>query len=85
MYATDWCGDCKRSTYFLDKNNVPYQYINIEKNEAALAEVLRINHGLRSVPTIVFPNGTVLVEPSNESLKNAVEENHLFMQSKRGD
>ena len=79
VYATDWCGDCKRSRYYLDQAHIPYQYINIEENEEAMAEVIKINNGFQSVPTIVFPNGKILVEPTNESLKNAIEENKAFL------
>ena len=45
VYATDWCGDCKRSRYYLDQAHIPYQYINIEENEEAMAEVIKINNG----------------------------------------
>src|SRR5258708_38055453 len=43
-------------------------YINIERDERAAAEVLRINRGMHSVPTIVFPDGSILVEPRAREL-----------------
>jgi mycoredoxin len=68
MYATRWCGDCRMAKRWFEAHNIPYEYINIEEDEAAAAYVVRVNHGMRSVPTIVFPDGSVLVEPSPREL-----------------
>ena len=68
MYATTWCGDCRRAKRVMDSLNAPYSYINIDHDDAAAARVVTINKGSRSVPTIVFPDGSVLVEPSNAAL-----------------
>ena len=68
MYATTWCGDCRRAKRWFDAHAIPYVYINIETDEQAAAVVLRINGGMRSVPTIVFPDGSILVEPSTREL-----------------
>ncbi len=72
MYATPWCGDCRRATRWFDAHNIPYVYINIDQDAQAAARVLRINGGMRSVPTIVFPDGSVLVEPSAQQLAQQV-------------
>ena len=68
MYATTWCGDCRMAKRWFDSHGVAYDYINIEENEEAAQTVLRLNDGMRSVPTIVFPDGSVLVEPSPRQL-----------------
>lgn len=68
VYGADWCPDCKRSREFLDKNAISYKYINIESTPSASDEVARINNGLKRIPTIVFPDKTVLVEPTNQQL-----------------
>lgn len=68
MYAAEWCGDCRRAKRVMESLNVPYEYINIDGDEAAAAEVVRLNQGSRSIPTILFPDGSVLVEPSNSVL-----------------
>jgi glutaredoxin-like protein len=68
VYGTVWCGDCRRTRSFLEQNQVPYKWINIDADRAGEAYVYRVNHGMRSVPTIAFPDGTVLVEPSNNEL-----------------
>ncbi len=72
FYATTWCHDCARSKHFLDSRGVSYEYINIDEVPDAAEKVLKINNGMRSVPTIVFPNGDVLVEPSDDELGNAL-------------
>ncbi|MBU6332863.1 MAG: glutathione S-transferase N-terminal domain-containing protein [Chloroflexi bacterium] len=68
MYGTPWCGDCRRSRRLLDQRQVAYQYIDIETDDAARQRVIEINQGNQSVPTIIFPDGSVLVEPSNAVL-----------------
>jgi mycoredoxin len=68
MYATTWCGDCRFARRWFDTHGIPYEYINIEEDEAAAELVQKVNGGMRSVPTIVFPDGSVLVEPSAREL-----------------
>ncbi len=68
MYATAWCGDCRMAKRWFDSHGVSYEYIDIEKDEQAAEAVLRLNGGMRSVPTILFPDGSVLVEPSPREL-----------------
>jgi mycoredoxin len=68
MYATTWCGDCRMAKRWFDSRGIPYEYINIEHDDEAAAYVVRVNGGSRSVPTIVFPDGSVLVEPGPREL-----------------
>ena len=68
MYATTWCGDCRMAKRWFDTHDIAYDYINIEEHEDAAAYVMRVNGGRRSVPTIVFPDGSVLVEPGPREL-----------------
>lgn len=69
MYTTEYCADCLRAKSFFESNKIEYQKVNLEGNERATEFVLHVNHGNRSVPTIVFPDGTILVEPSWEELR----------------
>ncbi len=69
FYSTSWCGDCRRSRKLLDAMKIPYTDINIEEDPDAAAIVRKLNHGAQSVPTILFPDGSVLVEPSNAALE----------------
>jgi len=68
MYATTWCGDCRAAKRWFDAHNVSYEYINIEEDDRAAEYVMKVNGGSRSVPTIIFPDGSVLVEPSAREL-----------------
>jgi thioredoxin reductase (NADPH) len=68
VYGTSWCGDCKRAKRFLGEQLIPYKWIDIDKDAEARATVERLNHGKRSVPTIVFEDGSILVEPSSTQL-----------------
>ena len=68
MYATDWCGDCRMAKRWFDAHGVSYNYINIEQDDNAAAYVVKVNGGRRTVPTIVFPDGSILVEPSAREL-----------------
>lgn len=69
LYGTSWCGDCRRARRILAELGVTYQDIDIEADPRAARFVEEINHGRRSVPTIVFPDGALLVEPDNDSLR----------------
>ena len=68
VYATSWCSDCRRAKKFLDDHNISYTTIDIDHNADGEAYVRQVNHGNRSVPTIVFPDGSILVEPRNAQL-----------------
>lgn len=69
MYTTESCADCRRTKAFFDANGIEYINIGLEGNDDATKFVISINNGFRSVPTIVFPDGTILVEPTWEELK----------------
>ncbi len=68
MYTTEWCSDCWRAKQVMGSMKVAYQEVNISNDEAAIELVTRLNHGSRSVPTIVFPDGSTLTEPSTTVL-----------------
>lgn len=68
LYGTGWCPDCKRSKQFFGEQRVPYHYVDIDNEPEATTFVENVNKGYRSIPTIVFPDGSVLVEPSNAQL-----------------
>ena len=68
VYSTVWCSDCKRAKKFFGEQRIPYLNIDIENDSAAMAFVEQVNNGKRIVPTIIFPDGTIMVEPSNAQL-----------------
>ena len=69
MYGAAWCGDCRRSKAFLDGKAVEYNYIDVEADESASDKVIEINGGQRSIPVILFPDGTHMTEPSDKDLE----------------
>jgi len=73
MYGADWCGDCRRSKRFLDDNKVSYTYVDVEVDLTAADKVIEINGGAKSIPVIVFEDGTHLTEPSDNDLKAKLE------------
>ncbi len=68
LYGTGWCPDCKQSKQFFGEQRIQYHYVDIDEDTEALLFVEKTNHGSRRIPTIVFPDGTILVEPSNAQL-----------------
>ena len=73
MYSADWCGDCVRSKRLLDSLQVSYELIDVESVPGASEKVIEINGGKRSIPVILFPDGTHLTEPSDIDLKAKLE------------
>jgi mycoredoxin len=70
MYTTEYCSDCLRAKKFFEENNIQYERVGLENNQDATEFVTQVNRGYRSVPTIIFPDGSILVEPSWEELKS---------------
>jgi thioredoxin reductase (NADPH) len=65
LYGTNWCSDCKRSKKFLGEQRIHYEFINIEEDMEGQAFVQRVQNGGLTIPTIVFEDGSILIEPSN--------------------
>ena len=59
--------------HVLKQQGIPYTLVDIDREPGAAEEVQRLNGGMKSVPTILFPDGTVLVEPSRRQLESALE------------
>ena len=68
VYGAPWCPDCRRSKQFLGELRVPYEWIDIDNDEAAREYVSSINSGKQIIPTIVFEDGSFIAEPSNAEL-----------------
>jgi thioredoxin reductase (NADPH) len=68
VFGATWCPDCRRAKEFLGEQRVAYDWIDLEQHPEATELVERINGGSRSIPTIVFPDGSHLVEPGNDEL-----------------
>jgi thioredoxin reductase (NADPH) len=68
VYGAHWCPDCRRSKQFLGEHQIPYNWIDIEKDKESEKLVLEKNDGKRIIPMITFADGSFLVEPSNAEL-----------------
>ena len=68
VYGAPWCPDCRRAKQFLGEMRVPYDWIDIDEDPAAAELVRQKNDGKQIIPTIIFPDGSLLAEPSNSEL-----------------
>lgn len=64
MYSTSWCGYCHRLQGQLDRAEIPYRVIDIEQHPEHAELVADLNGGDWVVPTVVFPDGSALTNPS---------------------
>ena len=66
-YSTSWCPDCKRTKALLENQNIDHLEIDIGQDLEAYAFVEKLTRRVRT-PTLIFPDGTILIEPSDEAL-----------------
>ena len=69
MYGADWCGDCRRSKRVFEELDIQVNHIDVDADLSAAEKVIEINGGAKSIPVIVFSDGTHLTEPSDNDLK----------------
>jgi mycoredoxin len=69
FYGAMWCGDTRRARNWFDKRQIQYEWIDVDKDEEAAELVKSLNNGFRSIPTIVFGDGSRLAEPSTARLE----------------
>ena len=68
FYSTEWCGDCVRSKKLLDNLSISYQEIDIDLDKEAYKKVAKLQNRKPRIPTIIFEDGTYLVEPTDPEL-----------------
>jgi mycoredoxin len=64
MYTTQWCGFCRNLKRQLARDGIEMTEIDIEQDPAAAEYVMSVNGGNQTVPTVVFPDGTAMTNPS---------------------
>ena len=69
MYTTSWCGYCVRLKKMMQNEGIDFAEVNIETDESAADLVMAANGGNRTVPTLVFADGTALTNPSIDQVK----------------
>jgi mycoredoxin len=74
MYTTPWCAFCKRLKRQLAVDGIEMTEIDIEQDPAAADYVMSVNGGFQTVPTVVFPDGSALTNPSAATVKERLRE-----------
>ena len=69
VYGTGWCPDTARSRRCLKRLGIAYDWLDVEQDDDACTFLLKVNNGNKVIQTIVFPDGSVLIEPSDEELE----------------
>ena len=72
VYGADWCEDTQRTREHLDKLKVAYDYINFDYDKSAEKWITEQNKGKRKTPTVVMPDGQILIEPTNDQVDDAL-------------
>jgi thioredoxin reductase (NADPH) len=67
-----WSRDCYLARDFLSRNNIPYEWIDVEQDAAMRELVLRVAGTLTHVPVLFFPDGTHLVTPTSRELADKI-------------
>jgi mycoredoxin len=74
MYCTTWCGYCRRLKSQLAAAGIEIAEINIEEDPAAADYVMSVNGGNQTVPTVVFPDGSAMTNPSLADVRQRLGE-----------
>lgn len=69
MYSTTWCGYCHRLKSQMEREGIAYTEVNIEKDPESAQFVEKVNNGNQLVPTVLFPDGSALPNPSLAQVK----------------
>lgn len=73
MYTTQWCGYCVRLKKLMQREGIDFAEVNIEHDTAAAELVMQANGGNRTVPTLLFHDGTALTNPSIDQVKSQLD------------
>ncbi len=74
MYTTTWCAFCRRLKSQLARDGIEMAEIDIEQVPGAADYVMSVNGGFQTVPTVVFPDGSALTNPSAAAVKQRLQE-----------
>ena len=76
MYTTTWCGYCVRLKKLMQVEGIDYAEVDIERDAGAADVVMQANGGNRTVPTLVFADGSALTNPSIDQVKSQLSQLH---------
>jgi mycoredoxin len=74
MYTTTWCGYCRRLKSQLAREGIEIIEVDIERELDAAEYVMSVNGGFQTVPTVLFPDGSTLTNPSARAVKQRMED-----------
>jgi mycoredoxin len=74
MYTTPWCGFCRRLKSQLGREGIEVREVDIEADPQAADYVMSVNGGNQTVPTMVFPDGSALTNPSVAQVKERLSQ-----------
>ncbi len=72
VFSASWCPDCKRAKKMLDDREVAYLLVDIGRDNEAFLFIEKLTRRVK-IPTIVFPDGTLMVEPTDPELAHKLE------------
>lgn len=72
VYGASWCPDCRRAKRFLGDQRIAFEWHDIDVDPDGVRVVQERNNGNNIIPTILFPDGSHLAEPSNEELAEKI-------------
>ena len=72
VFSASWCPDCKQARKLLDENQITYLLVDIGKDNEGFLFVEKLTRRVK-IPTIIFPDGTIMIEPSNTDLNRKLE------------
>ena len=73
LYWAEWCGDCRRAQALLEHYGVEFTYHDVDASEEKRTEAVELS-GRPNIPVLVFPDGSILTEPSNPLLNEKLTE-----------
>jgi mycoredoxin len=74
MYTTNWCAFCRRLKSQLAAEGIEIAEVNIEEEPSAADYVMSVNGGFQTVPTVVFPDGSSMTNPSLADVKRRLSD-----------
>ena len=63
VYTTSWCPFSRRLVLDLDRAGIEFDDIDVDESAEAATLVQSLNNGNRTVPTVVFADGSSLTNP----------------------
>jgi mycoredoxin len=69
MFTTTWCGYCQRLKKQMEREGIDFGEVDIEQDDGAADLVMKVNGGNQTVPTLLFPDGSALTNPTVDQIR----------------